>query len=130
MVIELDREYLLGHLVDSRASFGQAGAGVARAAGGAEVEAGDGEAAGGDAAVGLGGFGDEDDLVLGGFGFDQIAGAGAADFLVGREEDGDGEAGGDVGAGELPEGFEGGVDAAFHVLDAGAVDAAAIAAEG
>ena len=62
---------------------------MAGAAGGLDGEAGDGVAAGGDLVAGSAGFGDQHGGVPGGFGFDDVAGGGGADFLVAGEQHGD-----------------------------------------
>ena len=85
----LDLDQLAGHLADRRAALGQARAGVAGAAGGLQVEAGDGVAAGDDAAVGARRFRDQHVFMARGLGLDQVAGRGAADLLVAGEQHGD-----------------------------------------
>ena len=65
-----------------------------------------------------------------GFGLDEVAGGGGADFLIGGEQHGDGEFCCNSSAVELFDRFEGEVIAAFHVVYARAVAALAVAPPG
>ena len=102
---------------------------MAGAAGGLQVEACDGIAPGDDAAIGPAGFRDQHVFVAGGLGLDHVAGRGAADFLIWREEEGDRQFGLNTRTGQLADGFERKVVAALHVEDRGAVAFLPIATE-
>ena len=69
-------------------------------------------------------------LVAGGFGFDDVARGGRADFLVRREQHSDWQRGGESGARQLPDRFQRQVIAALHVEDARAEALVALAPPG
>jgi len=64
---------------------------------------------------------DQDDGGPGGLAFDDVAAGGAADLLVGGEQEDDGARGLDLLVEDAADGVEGQETAGFHVVDAGAV---------
>src|SRR6516164_569756 len=80
-----------------------------------------------DAVVGPPGLRHQHVFVARGFRLDDVAGRRRADFLVRREQYGDRQRGGEGGARQLANGFEGEVIAALHVEDTGAKALVALA---
>ena len=80
-------------------------------------------------AIGAGRFGHQNIFVLGGFGFDQIAGRGCADFFIRCEQNGDWQRRLHACCGQCLDRLEADKIAAFHVLNTGAVTHIAVALE-
>ena len=126
----LDRQNLAAHLPDRAAAFAERRTGMARPAGGPQVEARNGIASGHHAAIGAGRFRHQHELRAPRLGLDDVAGGRAADFLIRGQQEGDGQRGGDAGHAKVAHRLRRQKGAALHVEDAGAVDPRALAPPG
>ena len=115
------------HFLDRVASVLVAGAGVGGAPARHHLEVAGAFARGHHLAAVARGLGHEHVLVLAGEALDVLAGSVAPDFLLGHIEEGNRQRGGPARAHEVPQGMEGDVGTALHVVDAGSVDDVAVA---